>query len=107
MRVPREEWATTMQEFTDRNASRRTVLEVDTADLGVQEEELELPLKGVAYDPRDDRFEIMLGDGAGAAAHLTHEVAHPRRVEIVRSTDYRDLALWITQDEGGTLLVLL
>lgn len=44
---------------------------------------------------------------AAAAEHLTHEVAHPRRVEIVRSTDYRDLALWITQDEGGTLLVLL
>jgi hypothetical protein len=107
MRVPREEWASTMQEFTDRNASRRTVLEVDSPDAGVQEEELEFPLKGVAYDPRDDRFEIMLGDGAGTTTHLTHEVARPRRVEIVRSTDYRDLALWITQDRGGTLLVLL
>ena len=108
MRVPREEWASTMEEFTHRNAERRTVLEIDRPETGVQEEELDLPLRGVVYDPRERHFEIMLGDRPnGSSRHLMHAVTEPRRVEIVRGADQRDVALWITERCGGTLLVLL
>ncbi|MGH7575452.1 MAG: DUF5335 family protein [Longimicrobiales bacterium] len=101
----REEWVRELEQFTDRNAGRRTVLEVDGAEFGAQEQERDYPLRGVAYDPRDGRLEIMLGDETGTSRHLTHTVGDVKEVDVLTGEDGRDQALRVEHD-GGTQTLL-
>lgn len=104
----KEEWVRALKAFTERNAGRRTALEEDAAEIGAQMEEENYPLRGVAYDHRDDRIEIMLGDQASVDRHLTHTLASPEEVDVLRLPDGRDAALRIRHDGGAqTVLRLL
>ena len=47
-RIPESEWAHELQNFTNRNAGRRTLLEEQGPDLGAQLEEQGCLLRGVA-----------------------------------------------------------
>lgn len=98
-------WAALLRDFTRRNAGRPTQLEIDDPELGAQPAEEGLPLRGVAYDPADDRVEIMLGGHGAGAGHLTHSVAHPDRLDLAVS-DPRHAALRITHGKGQTLLTV-
>lgn len=101
------EWVRTLQEFTNRNAGRLTVLEVDGEEIGAQSEERDFPLRGVAYDPRDRRVEIMLGDMASVERHLTHTIDGPTSVDIQTDESGRDRALRVATAEGQTILKLV
>jgi len=107
--IDRSRWVSTMQAFTERNASRRTLIELNDAEANLQDREIELqlPLRGVAYDPRDDSIEIMVGSLEGTDNHLTHIVRSPTGIDLVTRPDGRDDALWIEQGNGGTRLTLL
>ena len=61
--------------FTERNAQRPTLIEVDSLELGAQEQEHGFPLRGIVYDHGDDRISIMLGELEGAEPHLTHSIS--------------------------------
>ncbi len=102
--IPRTEWAAWLKTFSDRNASRRTVMEVDDPDVGAQEEESQYPLRGVSYDRHDDRIEIMLGELEGTDRHLTHSVTMPDAVDVLAGRDGRDSALRIRSGRSQTLL---
>jgi hypothetical protein len=102
--IPRTEWAAWLQAFSDRNASRRTVMEVDDPDLGAQPEETEYPLRGVSYDRRDDRIEIMLGELECTDRHLTHSITAPDAVDVLAGRDGRDAALRVRSGYTQTLL---
>jgi hypothetical protein len=103
-RIPREEWANGLHRFTNRNAGRITVLEVSGSEIGVQQEEVEYPLRGIAYDRRDDRIDIMLGDQRSVDRHLTHTVVAPETVDLLMGEDGRDHALRIVHEDAETLL---
>ncbi len=106
--IPRDEWVATLKQFTDRNAGRRTLLEEDARDLGAQAEERNYPLRGVAFDPRDGRVMIMLGDQFSVERHLTHSIVGPRAIDLLRDPQGRDTALRITHDtDGQTVLRIL
>jgi hypothetical protein len=100
-------WARELKAFTDRNAGRRTVLEIDGPDLGAQREEQDYPLRGVAYDPRDGRVEIMLGEQGSVDRHLTHTIDNAEAIDVLRGKDGRDVALRIQSDGTQALLKLL
>lgn len=101
------DWNLTLKEFTHRNAGRRTVLEIDSMDIGAQEEEQDYPLKGVTFDPRDQRVQIMVGEEGSVDRHLTHSIGNPEHIDVVRRPDGRDQALRIVHTNGSqTLLVL-
>jgi len=100
-------WASELQAFTHRNAGRRTVLEIDAADVGAQREESDYPLKGVVFDARDDRVQIMLGEEGSREQHLTHSVGRASRIDVLRGDDGRDAALCIAHPGGQTLLRFL
>jgi hypothetical protein len=101
------DWSATLKEFTNRNAGRRTVLEIDSIDIGAQEEEQDYPLKGVTFDPRDQRVQIMVGEEGSVERHLTHSIGNPERIDVLRRADGRDEALRIVHGNGSqTLLVL-
>lgn len=100
--IPREEWSGWLTEFTNRNFARATALEVDDPDIGVQEIEKDYLLLGAAYDHRDDRINIMLGE-PGSSDHLTRTVEHPEAVEILGESG-KDTALRVGHRRGQTLL---
>jgi hypothetical protein len=100
----RSEWVVRLQEFTERNSSRSTVLEEDGLDVGAQREEVDLPLRGVAWDPRDERVEIMLGGLYGTERHLTRTISEVTAIHLLTGTSGRDEALRIAHEGGQTLL---
>lgn len=100
----RTEWVGTLKAFTDRNAGRITVLEVTGGDIGAQHEETGLPLRGIAFDPHDQRVEIMLGEQAEVNAHLTRSIERPERIDVTADARGRDRALRIVHDGGQTVL---
>jgi hypothetical protein len=103
--LQRSEWARGLAEFTRQHAGRRSRLEIDDPELGAQPAEGGLPLRGVAYDPVDDRVEIMLGDQGAGARHLTHSVAHPERIDVAVSGPGHAV-LRVTHGTGQTLLTV-
>ena len=107
-RIPRAEWVVGLRQFTDRNAGRRTVLVENGSDRLERAEERGYPLRGVAFDPRDGRVEIMLGDQASVDRHLTHSIPGPTVIDVVRDGQGRDEALRIEHGSGSrTILRLL
>lgn len=101
--LDRKEWAGALKEFTDRNAGRWAVLEEDSEEIGAQEEGAGT-LRGVAYDPRDERVDIMLGEQHDVTRHLTRMVESPRRIDVVADDTGRDTVLRIEHEGGQTLL---
>ncbi|HEU4563396.1 MAG TPA: universal stress protein [Gemmatimonadaceae bacterium] len=98
------EWSRRMKEFSDRNASRTVELEVDDTELGAQHAVRGFELRGVTYDHRDGRVQIMLGDLMSSERHLTHSVSGVTAVDTLADEGGRDRALRIAHAAGQTLL---
>ena len=64
-------------------------------------------LRGVAYDPRDERVELMLAAGDGGEAHLSHTVGSVTSVDVLRDARGRDHTLRVMRGDSQTLLTLL
>jgi hypothetical protein len=102
--IPRRSWAAALHDFTARNAGRLTALEEDDTDLGAQQEENGIQLRGVSFDPRDGSVAIMLGELRGPDGHLTRIVRDIEAIDVWKSETGRDLALRIAHPGGQTLL---
>jgi hypothetical protein len=103
-----EQWTEFFPSFSARNQARPTRLET-FGELGAQEEERHLPFGGISYDRKDKgapTLQIMLGGStAQDARHLMHTIPHVRRVWAKQSSDGRDEALEI-EDNNGTKTLL-
>ena len=105
--VPRFLWTAMLQEFSTRNARRH--ISLDRCD-GVAAKALpgDVPahLRAVNYDLGANRVDLDVRlDSTGETVRAT--VARcPRRIEIVRSDDGRDEALWVNHEEGVFELAL-
>lgn len=102
--ISKADWEAELTRFTERNAGRRTSLEVHVPEIGVREQERDYQLQGLAFDHRDNRIEIMLGGFEGAGPHLTHTIGNVGSVDLVTDAEGRDAALRIEHDGGRTLL---
>ncbi len=105
--IAKSDWALALKRFTDRNAGYRTALEIDDPALGAQEQEQGFELRGVAYDSRDDRVEIMLGRLGTVESHLTHTITQADELEIESDAEGRDRSLRIRRGDAQTLLRLV
>lgn len=103
--IPRERWAARLDRFTERNAGRRAVLEVDGEDIGAQRV-IDSPLWGVTYDAPSGHVEMLFGDFGEGRSHLTHAIAGVSDIEILTGPDDRDTVLRIGHEGGQTLLHL-
>ena len=99
------DWTRTLTEFNRQNEGRPVRVEIDTAELGAQTPEHDLPFRGAAYDPRDDRVEIMLGSSDHGAAHLTHSIEHPEGVDVLAGESGWGPVLRIAHAGGQTLVL--
>lgn len=91
-------WCELLDAFTRRHAGRRASLDLQARSWGARQTGSNFPLRGIDYDPRDDRVDILLGEEGAGASHLTHRVAHPERVQIVRDGQGREVGLRIETD---------
>jgi hypothetical protein len=98
------EWVSLLKHFTHKHAGRRTRLEFDDPEIGAQWSEVDFPLRGVAYDRRDNRIEIMLGEAGSLEAHLSHSVQYPISLEIMQPLGAPHEALRIIHDRGQIVL---
>ena len=104
-KIDHVDWANYFNEFTKRNQSRPTKLEV-FGEVGAQEEERGLPFTGISLDQQEGapRVQIMLGDGSGPH-HLTHIVSNVHQITPKLGSDGRDEALEIISADGETSLL--
>jgi hypothetical protein len=102
--VSHEQWATELADFTHRNEGRRGTLEIDDPELDGQAQLFDYPFLGAAYDPHDQRVELMFGAGTAGGRHLTRAVGGVTSIMIVRDETQRDLAIRIAHGAGLTLL---
>jgi nucleotide-binding universal stress UspA family protein len=100
------EWVGMLTDFTQRNAERPTMLEIDDPAIGAQAEERGYHLRGVTYDHRDGRVQLMLG-GRTTGPHITHTVSGVNEVGIATGPDGRDSALRIAAGHSATILTFL
>lgn len=103
--VEEKEWAERLERFTQRNAARRCMVEIDDPSFGAQLQCVDYPLLGVAYDHRDRRVEIMLGDREGGN-HISKNIGGVTGIDIVEGEDGRDRVLRISHGLGQTLLTI-
>jgi hypothetical protein len=102
----KERWPALLHDFTNRNAGRRGWLEIDDPELGAQIQEVDYPLRGVAYDPRDGRVEIMFGDQSSTEHHLTHSITGPDAIDVRDGSPGRGEVLRVAHGAAQTLLRL-
>ncbi len=100
-------WASQLLTFTRRNRGRRTVVEIDDPALGAQVLERGYMLLGAAYDPRDRRVELMLGEKDPASRRVTRSLSDVDAVAVAADARGRDVGLRIRHDAGQTLLTFL
>ena len=73
--IERNQWKTCLDEFSKRNQSRSTRLEVIGIDIGAQEEEKYLPFIGISFESKGSAagsVEIHLGDETSADSRLVN-----------------------------------
>jgi len=97
-------WVHSMDEFSKANAGRRTTLEVTDPELERQECGKDFLLRGVCFDPRTNRLEIMLGRSGTVEGHLTHSLPNPLEVEVERDGDGKTTALRVRLPQGEATL---
>jgi|GEM_PF-3787368 len=81
MMTDRTQWISLLHDFTQRNAGRIATLEVDDPEFGAQIQDASHPLLGVAYDKRDERVEIMLGEQGSTGNRVTRTIPGATSVE--------------------------
>ncbi len=99
------EWAVLIDNFSRRNAGRRTIVEIDDPALGAQILESGFVLQGAAYDHHDNRVELMLGDGT--MRHLTRTIADVTSISVYTDHLGSDAALRVAHGSGQTLLTFI
>ena len=99
-----EDWATQLADFTRRNEGRRGTLEIDDPEIDSQAQLFDYPFLGAAYDPHDERVEVMFGDGRAGGRHISRAIGGVTSIMVLRDEKQRDLAIRIAHGAGLTLL---
>lgn len=105
--LDRSVWINYFNEYSKRNQSRPTQLEI-FGENGAQQEEHGLPFAGISLEQKSGApcVEIMFGgDGAMDSRHLTHLISNVRQITPKRGPDGRDEALEIVGARGETSLL--
>jgi Family of unknown function (DUF5335) len=105
--VDRSEWRTFLDEFTKRNQSRPTHLEV-VGDVGAQIEETHLPFVGIDFERKGETagIEIALADPSGNnVRHLTHFISNVERIAPIVGMNGVEDGLGIEDRDGVKTLL--
>ena len=99
-----EAWSEMLENFTQRNLGRRTILEVDDLEIGAQAQEYNYPLIAAMYDGRERRLQLMLGDRTANGRHLSRSIGGVVGVDVLTDGHGHDVALRLEHGSSQTLL---
>jgi Family of unknown function (DUF5335) len=81
--LPRDRWATYLQDVTDELRNTPVAIEVNDPESGPGVEANRMALQALIYDRRDDVFEVAAAHGGPhLPITLRHLVDHPTRIEV-------------------------
>ena len=107
--IERTQWQGFLDDFSKRNQLRPTRLEVIGPEVGLQEEDKDLPLIGVSFEPKGSEsgsVEITLGgETINDPRYVTHLVGHVERITPLIGTRSPEEGLGIEDQEGGKTLL--
>ncbi len=86
--LPKESWASYLEDISKNLPASEVVIEVIGEDIGDQVEAAWLPLRFLSYDPRDDVFEVAVGG------------RDPEYPVVLRHLVHRPRRLWVDEEEG-------
>lgn len=98
------EWPAELDAFSRRNQGRRAVLEADDPTVGRRMHVKGYGFLGAAYDRKDRRAELMLGDASAGVSHMTHSMPDVKLVAVRSAADGKDEALLVSHGGGWAML---
>jgi Family of unknown function (DUF5335) len=104
--IPRDEWKTFFDKFTQQHEGWLASLEVFAPNIGAQQEALDLPLEGISTTAKEKGPQtIAISLGKTPEDHVTHTIADPTRLWLEQTSQRANAALEIeSADEVKTLL---
>ena len=108
--IKQEQWQSFLDDFSKRNQSRATRLEVVGNEIGAQTEEDYLPLVGVSFEQKgSDAGSVVIilgGERSGTQRHVEHLVEQVERIApITGVTGVEDGLGFEDRDGNKTLLI--
>lgn len=100
-------WSSLLNDFTRRNAGRRTILEVDDLEIGAQSQEYNYPFLGASYSERDGKLDLMLGDRIAGGRHLARSMGSVVAVDVLTDGAGGDIALRVQHGASQTLVTFV
>ena len=108
--IKQEQWKTFLEDFSRRNHSRSTRLEVIGNEIGAQEEEDFLPLVGVSFEPKgSDAGSVMIilgGESVKDPRHVEHLVEQVERIAPITGGAGLEDGLGLEDREGTKTLLM-
>ena len=106
--IERNQWKSFLDEFSRRNQSRPTRLEV-VGDIGAQEEEEFLPFIGASFETKGDAagsVELILGgETASDPRHLTRTISNVQRIAPLIGATGLEEGLGVEDKDGAKTLL--
>jgi uncharacterized protein DUF5335 len=104
--IPRDEWPSFLDRFTQQHEGWLASLEVFAPDIGAQQEARDLPLEGISTTSNGSQAQtIAISLGKTSEDHITHTIADPTRLWLEQTSQRANAALEIeSADEVKTLL---
>jgi hypothetical protein len=104
--IPRDEWTTFFDRFSQQHEGWLATVEVLGPDIGAQEEAHDLPLEGISAASRDDAAgTIAISLGKTPEDHVTHTITEPTRIWLEQTSLGANAALEI--ESAGDIKTLL
>jgi hypothetical protein len=104
--IPRAEWPTFFDTFTQQHEGWLASLEIFAPDIGAQQEARDLPLEGISTTAKDSEPQtIAISLGRTSEDHITHTIADPIRLWLEQTSQGANAALEI--ESAGEVKTLL
>jgi hypothetical protein len=99
-RLERNEWQGFCVRVSHGFVGKAVAIEVTSLEFGTQPETRQLPLLGMSYDPKDDVFELIVGD-------VDHLIRAPREVYVDETPLIDSITLQFVDADGVKQIVTL